>query len=334
MPAPFDRVGGDDKLTAKIPGIHHVTCITGDVQKCTDFYVGVLGLRFIKKSINQDMPDTYHIYFGDYVGSAGTAMTFFGWPTWPKRRAGSGQITTVSFSVPPGSLDFWKGRLRKLGVEMGATSRFGTDAVVVHDPDGIELELVAQSTDQPWAEWPDAPVGADHAIRGFHSVTMTIAETSATVDLLTKTMGFRKAGQEGHRTRFQTAKGGPHSIVDVVESPEGPVGEESVGTVHHVAWRAPDTADQLAWREALVKAGRNVTPVIDRYYFKSIYSREPGGVLFEIATDGPGFTVDETVESLGSSLSLPPWFQVRRDRLDETLPPIVVPTTATTGAGH
>jgi len=325
---------GGDPLTANIPGIHHVTCITGDVQKCTDFYVSVLGLRFIKKSINQDMPDTYHIYFGDYVGSPGTAMTFFGWPTWPKRRAGSGQITTVSFSVPPGSLDFWKGRLGKLGAEATPTSRFGTDALGVTDPDGIELELVAQSTDQPWVPWPDGPVDADHAIRGFHSVTMTIAETAATFDLLTKTMGFRKAGQEGRRTRFETGSGGPHSIVDVVESPEGPVGEESTGTVHHVAWRTADAAEQVAWREALVRAGRNVTPVIDRYYFKSIYSREPGGVLFEIATDGPGFTVDETAESLGSTLSLPPWFQVRRDRLDETLPPIVVPTTATTGAGH
>jgi glyoxalase family protein len=299
-----------------------------------DFYVGVLGLRFVKKSINQDMPDTYHIYFGDQVGSPGTAMTFFGWPTWPKRRTGTGQVTTVSFSVPPDSLDFWNGRLRFLGVHASATSRFGTDAIVVTDPDGIELELVAQSSDQPWVPWPDGPVGPDHAVRGFHSVTMNIAETAATFDLLTNTMGFRKAGHEGRRTRFETGTGGPHAIVDVLESPEGPVGEESVGTVHHVAWRTADAEEQLTWRGALVKAGRNVTPVIDRYYFKSIYSREPGGVLFEIATDGPGFAVDETVEALGSSLSLPPWFQVRRDRLDETLPPIVVPTTATTGAGH
>ena len=299
-----------------------------------NFYVSVLGLRFIKKSINQDMPDTYHIYFGDHVGSPGTAMTFFGWPTWPKRRAGSGQITTVSFSVPAGSLDFWKGRLRNLGVESTTTKHFGTEAVAVADPDGIEVQLVAQASDQPWVPWPDGPVEAGHAIRGFHSVTMTVAETAATFDLLTRTMGFRQTGQDGHRTRFETGKGGPHSIVDVVESPEGPVGEESIGTVHHVAWRAADAAVQVEWREALVKAGRNVTPVIDRFYFKSIYSREPGGVLFEIATDGPGFTVDETIESLGSSLSLPPWFQVRRDRLDETLPPIVVPTTATTGAGH
>jgi glyoxalase family protein len=311
-----------------------VTSITGDVQKCVDFYVSVLGLRFIKKSINQDVPDTYHIYFGDYVGTPGTAMTFFGWPDWPKRRAGSGQVTTVSFSIPPDSLEFWNSRLRKLGVKPSSTSRFGTDAILLQDPDGIELELVAQSSRQRWVPWPESPVDEAHAIRGFHSVTMTVAGAASTFDLLVKTMGFRKAGQEGHRTRFETGEGGPHAILDVIESPEGPEGEESVGTVHHVAWRAADAAHQSEWREVLIKAGRNVTPVIDRYYFKSIYFREPGGVLFEIATDGPGFTVDETVESLGSSLSLPPWFNVRRDRLDITLPPIVVPTTATTGAGH
>jgi glyoxalase family protein len=321
-------------VPANLPGIHHVTSITGDVQKCVDFYVGVLGLRFVKKSINQDMPDTYHIYFGDYVGSPGTAMTFFGWPSWPKRLAGSGQVTTVSFSVPEGSLDFWSDRLRNLGVKTSMVSRFGSDAIVVADPDGIELELVATSSDQPWVPWRDSPIAAEHAIRGFHSVTMTVAEATATFDLLVNTMGFRMARHEGRCTRFETGQGGPHSILDVVESPEGPEGEESIGTVHHVAWRAKDPAHQAEWRDALVKAGRNVTPVIDRYYFKSIYYREPGGVLFEIATDGPGFTVDETVESLGSSLSLPPWFQVRRDKLDVTLPPIVVPTTATTGAGH
>jgi glyoxalase family protein len=321
-------------VPANLPGIHHVTAITGDVQKCVDFYVGVLGLRFVKKSINQDVPDTYHIYFGDYVGSPGTAMTFFGWPAWPKRRTGSGQVTTVSFTVPQRSLDFWNNRLSKLGVEAGRTSRFGTDAIVVADPDGIELELIAQSSDQPWVPWRDSPVDEEHAIRGFHSVAMTVAEATATFDLLVKTMGFRTVAHEGRRTRFETGPGGPHAILDVIESPEGSEGEESIGTVHHVAWRAVDAGHQAEWREVLVKAGRDVTPVIDRYYFKSIYYREPGGVLFEIATDGPGFAVDETVESLGSSLSLPPWFQVRRDRLDVTLPPIVVPTTATTGAGH
>jgi glyoxalase family protein len=322
-------------MPASLSGIHHVTSITGDVQKCVDFYVSVLGLRFVKKSINQDVPDTYHIYFGDNVGSPGTAMTFFGWPAWPDRRAGSGQVTTVSFAVPAGSLDFWAAHLRKLGVEASRASRFGSDALVLADADGIELELVADvSPGFRWVPWPDGPMDRDHAIRGFHSVTMTVAEATATTELLVETMGFRKSAQEGRRTRFETGEGGQGSILDVVESPEGPEGEESIGTVHHVAWRAADAAHQAAWREALVKAGRNVTPVIERYYFKSIYFREPGGILFEIATDGPGFTVDEPVESLGSTLSLPPWFDVRRDVLDETLPPIVVPTTATTGAGH
>src|SRR6202521_3052466 len=273
-------------------GIHHVTSITGEVQKCVDFYVGVLGLRLIKKSINQDMPDTYHIYFGDYVGTPGSAMTFFGWPSWPKRKAGSGQVTTVSFAVSPRSLDFWNSRLGKLGVDVRRASRFGTEAIVVVDPDGIELELIGMASDDHWVPWSDSPIDKDHAIRGFHSVTMTVAESTPTVDLLVKTMGFRKAAPEGRRTRFETGQGGPHAILDVVESPEGPEGEESVGTVHHVAWRAADAAHQSEWRDALVKAGRNVTPVIDRYYFKSIYFREPGGVLFEIATDGPGFTID------------------------------------------
>ena len=317
---------------ASIPGVHHVTCITGDAQKCVDFYVGVLGLRFVKKSINQDLPDTYHIYFGDYLGTPGTAMTFFGWPTWPRQRPGSGQVTTVAFQVPAGSVGFWRERPKKLGVDHDAASRFGADAIVLRDADGIELELVGDASDERWVPWPDGPVDERHAIRGFHSVALTVAEAAATVDLLTSTMGFRHGGTDGKRIRFETGDGGPHSVVDVIESPEGPVGEESIGTVHHVAWRTPDAESQLEWREKLLGAGRNVTPVIDRWYFKSIYYREPGGVLYEIATDGPGFAIDEKPEKLGTTLSLPPWFQVRREHLDETLPPIVVPTTATTGA--
>jgi glyoxalase family protein len=321
-------------VPTSIPGIHHVTCITGDVQKCVNFYVSVLGLRFIKKSINQDLPDTYHIYFGDYLGTPGSAMTFFGWPTWPKRRAGGGQVTTVSFAVPHDSLGYWSSRLHRLGVANQKVRRFGIDAIVLSDPDGIEVELAGKAKDERWVPWRDSPVDAEHAVRGFHSVTLTVAEGAGTFELLESTMGFQRLGEEGNRTRFETGAGGPHATVDVIESPRGPMGEESQGTVHHVAWRTPDAATQLAWRETLVRAGRNVTPVIDRWYFKSIYYREPGGVLYEIATDGPGFTVDESPERLGSTLSLPPWFQVRRDRLDSVLPPIVVPTTATTGAGH
>ena len=315
-----------------IPGIHHVTCITGDVQKCVDFYISVLGLRFVKKSINQDLPDTYHIYFGDYLGTPGTAMTFFGWPSWPAQRTGGGQVTTVSFQVPAGSLGFWSNRLKNLDVDHRMVTRFDADALVLRDADGIELDLVAQAGDERWKPWREAPVDPEHAIRGFHSVTMTLAEMGATFNLLTTAMGFRVLAQDGKRTRFETGAGGPQAFLDVVEAPEGPEGEESIGTVHHVAWRTPDADTQKVWRDELMTAGRNVTPVIDRWYFKSIYFREAGGVLFEIATDGPGFTVDESPEKLGTILSLPPWFQVRRELLDETLPPIVVPTTTTTGA--
>lgn len=317
-------------MPATIPGIHHVTCITGDTQKCVDFYVSVLGLRFVKKSINQDLPDTYHIYFGDYLGSPGSAMTFFGWPTWPSRRRGSGQITTVSFAVPKDSLSFWSARLRELGIDARRTARFGVDAILLEDPDGIELELVADAGDSGWQPWNESPVDVDHQVRRFHSVTLTVAGAARSLELLQGTLGFERVGQEGNRTRLQTGAGGPSAIVDVIESPEGAEGVESQGTVHHVAWRTADGETQAEWREALVEAGRNVTPVIDRWYFTSIYFREPGGVLYEIATDGPGFTVDEPPAQLGTGLSLPPWFQVRRDRLDSVLPPIVVPTTTAT----
>jgi len=312
-------------LPANVPGIHHVTCITGDVQKNVDFYVTVLGLRFVKKSINQDLPDTYHLYFADYLGTPGTAMTFFGWPTWPQRRAGSGQVTTVAFTIPEASVDFWAGRLRQLGIHASRARRFDSDVITLHDPDGIELDLVAGKSPLELAPWADGPVAPEHAIHGFHSVAMTVADSAATSGFLTETMGFRELAHEGGRIRFATGGGGPDSILDVIESAEGPVGEESVGTVHHVAWRAPDDGAQEEWRDALVAAGRDVTPVIDRWYFKSIYYRVPGGVLFEIATDSPGFTIDERPEALGSGLSLPPWFQVRRDRLDQTLTPLVVP---------
>ena len=318
-------------MTGSISGIHHVTCITGDVQKNVDFYVSVLGLRFVKKSINQDLPDTYHLYFADYVGSPGTAMTFFGWPTWPPRRTGTGQVTTVSFAVPERSLDYWAKRLVSLHQDAERGKRFGVDVLTLRDPDGIEVEIAGEAKSNGWVPWKDGPVPTEHAVRGFHSVTLTVAEASKTKELLSGTMEFLEVANDGNRTRFETGEGGPDAIVDVVEAPDAGEGQESIGTVHHVAWRARDDAEQVAWRDALVTVGRNVTPVIDRWYFKSIYFREPGGVLFEIATDGPGFTVDEKPEQLGSSLSLPPWFQVRKDRLEETLTPIVVPTNLIQG---
>jgi glyoxalase family protein len=233
-------------VAGSISGIHHVTCITGDVQKCVDFYVSVLGLRFVKKSINQDLPDTYHIYFGDYVGSPGTAMTFFGWPTWPARRTGTGQVTTVSFAVPERSLDYWTRRFSSLHEDAERGKRFGVDVLTLHDPDGIEVEVVADAKQDGWVPWKEGPVPVEHAIRGFHSVTMTVAEAAKTFELLTGTMDFFEAGRDGNRTRFETGDGGPDATLDVVEAPAAGEGQESIGTVHHVAWRARDDAEQLA----------------------------------------------------------------------------------------
>jgi glyoxalase family protein len=315
-----------------VPGIHHVTAITGDAQRNVDFYVGVLGLRFVKKTVNFDVPNTYHLYFGDWLGTPGTAMTFFAWPHLPWGPQGSGQVTVVSFAVPGDSLDYWSGRLRQLGIDVSRAGRFDTEAIVARDPDGIELELVAAASDARWAPWWGGPVDPVHAIRGFHSVTLCVSEDEATVRLLSDTMGFRAAGREDRRARFETGSGGPGALVDVVEAPDVPRGEEAAGTVHHVAWRALNDDHQLAWREVLVRSGLNVTPVIDRKYFHSIYYREPGGVLFEIATDQPGFTVDEPPEALGSALQLPPQYEGRREQLNFNLRPIVVPTTAATGA--
>jgi len=313
------------KVPANVPGIHHVTCITGDVQRNVDFYVSVLGLRFIKKTVNFDVPDTYHLYFGDWLGTPGTAMTYFGWPHLPHRPAGSGQVSVVSFAVPPGSLERWWSRLRRLGLEATRSSRFGADVLALHDPDGIAVELVGQashSSDGRWVPWPAGPVDPTDQVRGFHSVTLCVRDEEPTARFLTTTLGFRETAREGPRTRFETGAGGPGAVADVLVDPAAPAGEEGTGTVHHVAWRATDDAHELAWREALVAAGRSVTPVIDRKYFHSIYFREPGGVLFEIATDQPGFTVDEAPEALGTGLQLPPQYEGRRDRLAFDLPPL------------
>jgi glyoxalase family protein len=319
-------------MPAEIPGIHHVTAITADVQKNVDFYVSVLGLRFIKKTVNFDVPDTYHLYFADKIGTPGTAMTFFGWPHLPWGPPGAGQVTVVSFAVPPPSLAFWERRLRDGGIGVEAGRRFDTELLSLKDPDGILIELVGEASDDDWQPWPDGPVLEADQIRGFHSVGLTVRDATPSARFLTAVMGFRKAGHEDDRIRFETGRGGARSILDVLIDPDAATGEETTGTVHHVAWRARDEGEQLTWREELTGGGRQVTPVMDRKYFRSIYFREPGGVLFEIATDRPGFTVDEPVESLGSELQLPPQHEDRREKLDFNLPPLDVPTFGRSGA--
>lgn len=312
-----------------IPGLHHVTAIAGDPQKNVDFYVGTLGLRLVKRTVNFDDPGSYHLYFGNERGEPGTIMTFFPWTDLaPKGRLGNGQTTATAFSVPAASLDFWRERLLERGVDVrDLGARFGDRVLGFADPDGLPIELVFTERTDPRRPWPQV-VPEAHAIRGFHGVTLSEEGYERTSHMLTDQLGFRKGAEEGNRYRFAAGAGEAGSFVDVVCSPEKPRGHVARGTVHHIAWRTPDMREQAEWQRELAGAGYNVTPIIDRNYFHSIYFREPGGVLFEIATDPPGFTADERVEELGLRLMLPPQYEPHRRELERHLPPIRLPTLA------
>lgn len=313
-------------MTEQIPGIHHVTAIATDPQRNLDFYGGVLGLRLVKRTVNFDDPGTYHFYFGNETGRPGTILTFFPWALARRGSRGAGQATVTAFSVPAGSLAFWHDRLESHGVVMeDPASRFEEEVLTFLDPDGLKLELVAHQEAAGLDAWDGGPVPAEQAIRGFHSVTLTQRDPEATVDLLTETMGYRPTAQAGPRHRFTTGDGGLATRLDVLHTPELGSGHIAAGTVHHVAFRVEDDEAQRAWREKIADLGLNVTSVLDRRYFHSVYFREPGGVLFELATDSPGFTLDESVEELGSGLELPPWLEGHRQRIEDTLPKVTVP---------
>jgi glyoxalase family protein len=310
---------------ASLPGIHHVTAITGDAQRNVDFYAGLLGLRFVKRTVNFDDPGSYHLYYGDELGRPGSVMTFFVWPGTGAGRQGAGQVTATAFAVPGGSLGWWAERLRTAGVAIEPSGgRLGEQVLSLSDPDGIRLELVEPADADPREPWTGAGIPAGRAIRGFHSVALTVHSPGPTVRLLTETLGFRATVSESGRARFVTRE--PGGVVDVLARPGAPVGDTAApGTVHHVAWRTPDDPEQLEWRATVVSAGYDVTPVLDRQYFHSIYFREPGGVLFEIATDRPGFTVDEPADRLGTMLRLPARLEPLRPELEQRLPPFTVP---------
>jgi glyoxalase family protein len=312
---------------AGIEGLHHVTAIAGEPQVNIDFYAGVLGLRLVKVTVNFDDPTTYHLYYGDGHGRPGTIMTFFPWPGAFKGLIGTGQLTVTSFAVPEKSLPYWRKRLRKRGVDFDeATSDFGNEEMLfLRDPDGLQLELISSSNANPDHIWERGPVPTDHAIRGFHHVTLSEEGHERTASLLTETLGFSQIGKDAHRFRYAVATGAPSTIIDVICAPEGRPGRVAVGTIHHVAWRTATNEEQARWRTTLTKLEYDVTPIIDRQYFHSIYFREPGGVLFEIATDPPGFATGETVERLGTSLKLPPWLEKARPQLEKLLPRIELP---------
>jgi glyoxalase family protein len=310
----------------ELSGIHHITAMAGEPQPNIDFYAGVLGLRLVKLTINFDDPGTYHLYYGDGVGHPGTILTFFPWPGAPRGRKGTGQVTLTSFAVPTGAIPYWVSRLsERQVVHTGPFERFGEQVLSFPDPDGLGIELIAAATTNPDRAYAEGPVPLEFAIRGFHSATLTEGGYQRTAGLLTDTMGFHLIGQEGNRFRYATASAGPGAIADVLCAPEERAGRVAVGTVHHIAWRTPDDQQQRSWQEELARLGYDVTPIIDRKYFHSIYYREPGNILFEIATDPPGFAVDESRETLGSKLQLPPWLEASRDELMAILPPLRLP---------
>ncbi len=313
-------------MTQQIPGIHHVTAIASDPQRNVDFYTRVLGLRLVKLTVNFDDPGTYHTYFGDVTGGPGTAMTFFPWPGARRGRIGNGQVAATAFAVPVGSLGYWQQRLKELGVPTSQIeSRFDAEVLPLADPDGLRLELVAGAPAPAATPWLSGGVPAEHAISGFHSVTIWAARLEPTAAILSQTLGVRPAGEAGSRSRFEMSGDRPGTIVDVLHRPGEPLGSGGAGTVHHVAYRTPNDDEQLAWLRAIAAAGYNVTPVQDRQYFHSIYFREPGGVLFEIATDTPGFTLDEPLEKLGTAIKLPPWFEPQRAQIERILPKLTLP---------
>ena len=309
-----------------IRGIHHITAIASDPQRNLDFYTSVLGLRLVKLTVNFDDPGTYHFYFANEKGLPGTILTFFPWPGARRGRPGNGQVSAVAFSVPPGALGYWEERLRANGDSVSTVhERFGEAVLPLRDPDGLQLELVADDEAPAVAGWDGGPVPAKHSIRGFHHATIWERNYERTARLLTETLGFRPVDGDGVRFRFASQQS-PGRLVDLVNRPDGQAGSMGAGTVHHIAWRTPDEEQQLGWRRTLFELGYGVTPVKDRQYFHSIYFREPGGVLFEIATDAPGFTLDESVDELGTRLKLPPWLEESRSRIEQSLPDLYLPT--------
>lgn len=302
-------------------GLHHITAIASDPKANVDFYTKVLGLRFVKKSVNQDDPGTYHLYYGDYAGSPGTILTFFPWAGLRRGRPGTGQVYATAFSVPSGAVHFWEERFARLQVATEPVEKRFNDIVLpFFDPDGLRLELVATTEADARPPAPSQDVPAEYAIRGFHSSTLGLVDAKATAAVLTGTMGYRLVAQENHRARYTVATGGPGSYVDLLTDPSLPRGLNGAGIIHHVAFRTPDDAAHLQAHDEITRSGLHISPVIDRAYFKSIYYREPAGVLFEIATDQPGFAIDEPVETLGTRLGLPPRLEPHRAEIEAALP--------------
>ncbi|WP_084820238.1 ring-cleaving dioxygenase [Mesobacillus campisalis] len=302
-------------------GIHHITAMVNDAQRNIDFYAGVLGLRLVKKTINFDRPEVYHLYFGNGSGDPGTVITFFPWEKQLKGRIGTGQVGVTSYVIPDHSMEFWKDRLQNFGVKYIQTVRYGETYLQFQDPDGLEIELVERA-DGPLNTWSNGEVQSDAAIKGFGGATLISAQPNKTADVLENILGLECLGQEGGFLRFKSeAQLG--NIIDIKLTPSVR-GLMGAGTVHHIAWRAKDEEEHRKWRDVLQEKGYYPTEILDRNYFKALYFHEEGGILFEIATDPPGFAVDEPIEELGQKLMLPSWLESKREELEKTLPAVQV----------
>jgi catechol 2,3-dioxygenase-like lactoylglutathione lyase family enzyme len=311
-----------DNDKKRISGIHHITAITGDSRSNIEFYTSVLGLRFIKLTVNFDDPSAYHLYFGDEIGRPGTVLTFFAWPGARKGIPGAGQAEAISFSVPGDALEYWAERLGAFDIVVEDTGKlFGDEYVSFFDPDGLRLQLVSRGDDHR-PGWSDSPVPTEFAIRGFFNITVLAKNHEPTAHFLTDLLGFTFVGRENNIFRYHVNNAGAGAIIDVRRAPEADRGLIANGSIHHIAWRSPDDDEQIAWGAAIARSGLNVTQIVDRHYFRSIYFREPGGVLFEIATDLPGFTIDEAPDQLGTELKLPPWMERNRQQIERNLPPL------------
>lgn len=307
-----------------INGLHHVTTLAGDTQRNVDYYTDILGLRLVKKTVNFDAPDVYHLYYGNETGDPGTILTFFPYGGIPRGRKGVGQLTYTAFSTPTASLRFWMDRLHERNIPYaGPYKRFSETYIRFEDFDGMGIELVFTDDDQRTG-WDNGRIPVEFAVRGFHTVTLNEVNPDKTVKLLTELMQHTLVGEEEGRFRFKAGKGGPGNFVDVLHSPKDVHALQGAGSVHHVAFSTDTDETQLVIQQQLAESGYHVTPVQDRNYFNSIYFREPGGILFEVATNPPGFAVDESVSELGTALKLPPQYESRRAKIESELPVIVL----------
>lgn len=313
-------------MSANTSGIHHVTAIAGDAQENLDFYAGVLGMRLVKRSVNQDDPGTYHLFYADAEGHPGSDLTFFPWSQLAPSRVGAGLTNEVVLAVPAGALGYWSERLDGFGVATGdGGERFGERTLTFTDPHGLALALTETSDPREFAPWGGSPVPPASQIMGIHAVRVWERSRAGTVGFLTGVFGFSERAAAGEWARYGPPEGGSGGWIDIRETPGERLGAWGTGSVHHVAWRVRDDAHQRDLRHRVEAAGRGPTPVIDRFWFSSVYFREPGGVLFELATDGPGFGVDEDMSKLGEQLILPPWLESQRPAIESALPDLEMP---------